>query len=137
MRGVLNMDQKMKLDTSRTSHFSVRRRMTLLGLVGVGAATIAIAGVMTATPATVSGIILLVGANESQRVVNWYASADTHQVVQVAPRSEFEHGDFPHWATTYPAVVTANTANGGFNGHENPDDPTKPEASVDRGRAAL
>jgi hypothetical protein len=86
------MNRKMKLDTSRASHSSVRRRMTLLGVVAIGAGTIALAGVVTATPASINGIILLVGADESQRVVNWYASADTHQVVQVAPKKEVRKG---------------------------------------------
>ena len=75
-----------------------------------------------AVPATISGIILLVGADESQRVVNWYASANTSQVVQVAPTSEVQNGEFPNNATTYPAVVAANTVNGGFNGHAILDD---------------
>src|SRR5262245_37881695 len=101
------MNRTMKVDTSQASGFSVRRRMTLFGVVGLGAATVALAGVLTATPASISGIILLVGADESQRVVNWYASADTNQVVQVAPTSDLHHGDFPHWATTYQADVAA------------------------------
>jgi hypothetical protein len=111
------MNRKMRLDTSRASHVSVRRRMTLLGVIAIGAATIALAGVVTASPASINGIILLVGADESQRVVNWYASADTSQVVQVAPTSELQDGAFPSGAITYPAVVAANTVNGGFNGH--------------------
>jgi hypothetical protein len=73
--------------------------------------------VVNATPASVDGIILLVGADESQRVVNWYASANTQQVVQVAPTSELLDGAFPNGASTYPAVIAANTVNGGFNGH--------------------
>ena len=86
-------------------------------LAAIGAATIALAGVVNATPASVTGIILLVGADESQRVVNWYASANTQQVVQVGPTSELLDGTFLNGATTYSAVVAANTANGGFNGH--------------------
>jgi hypothetical protein len=73
--------------------------------------------VATAAPATIDSIILLVGADESQRVVNWYASADNSQVVEVAPTARLRNGDFPTSARTYPAVVTANTVNGGFNGH--------------------
>jgi hypothetical protein len=116
------MNRKMKIDTSGASHFSVRRRMTLLGVVAIGAATIALAGVVTATPAAINGIILLVGADESQRVVNWYASAGTAQVVQLARTSQLQDGAFPDGATTYPAVVAANTVNGGFNGHAILDD---------------
>jgi hypothetical protein len=111
------MNRKMRLDISRASHFSRRRSMTLCAVVAIGAATIALARVVTATPATISGIILLVGADESQRVVNWYASANTSQVVQVAPASELQDGAFPNHAATYAAVVAANTVNGGFNGH--------------------
>jgi Purple acid Phosphatase, N-terminal domain/Calcineurin-like phosphoesterase len=116
------MNRKMKLDASRASHFSLRRRMALLCVVAIGAAMIALAGVVTATPASISGIILLVGADESQRVVNWYSSANTSQVVEVAPTSELQDGAFPNGAITYPAVVAANTVNGGFNGHAILDD---------------
>ena len=111
------MNRKMKLDIT-----PVRRRMTLWALVAIAAATIKLASVVTAAPATINGIILLVGADESQRVVNWYASANTGQVVQVAPTSELQDGAFPSSATTYPAVVAANTVNGGFNGHAILDD---------------
>src|SRR5262245_28724012 len=72
----LSMNRKIKFDTSR-SHFSARRSTTLFGIVAIGVAVMALAAVVTATPATISGIILLVGADESQRVVNWYASANT------------------------------------------------------------
>ena len=104
----------------KMNHRSMRRSMALWSVVAVGIATIAIARVatvLTASPATVSGIILLVGADESQRVVNWYASDSTNQLVQVAPTKDLENGDFPNNATNYPAVVAANTINGGFNGH--------------------
>jgi hypothetical protein len=122
MRGILNMNQESKIQATHASRPLVRGRMTLLGIVAVGAATVALAGVMTATPADISGIILLVGADESERVVNWYASADTGQVVQIAPTSELQNGAFPSAAQTYPAVVAANTINGGFNGHAILDD---------------
>jgi len=116
------MNRSLKPDTSRAPHSPARRRLTLWGVATIGAATIALAGVMTATPANINGIILLVGADESQRVVNWYASADTHQVVEIAPTSELEDGDFPNGADSYSAVVAANTINGGFNGHAILDD---------------
>ena len=118
------MNRQMTLGTSSASRPPKRRRMTLLfGVVAIGAATMALANVITATPATISGIILLVGADESQRVVNWYASADTSQLVQVAPTSDLQGGVFPNGAITYPAVVAANTtAGGGFNGHAILDD---------------
>src|SRR5215831_4383028 len=114
--GILNMNRKRKLDTSR-SHFSMRRSTTLFGVVAIGAAVMALARVVTATPAIISGIILLVGADESQRVVNWYASDNASQVVEVAPTSDLQGGAFPSDATRYEAVVAANTVNGAFNGH--------------------
>jgi hypothetical protein len=122
MGDILKMNGKLKLDTSSASHSPLRRRVTMGAIAAIGAATIALAGVVNATPASVTGIILLVGADESQRVVNWYASANTQQVVQVAPTSELLDGAFPNGATTYSAVVAANTANGGFNSHAILDD---------------
>ncbi|WP_207755495.1 purple acid phosphatase family protein [Nonomuraea cypriaca] len=70
-----------------------------------------------ADDATLTGIVLGVGANESQRVVSWYSSADTAQVVQVAPTSRIVNGEFPKDAVTIPATVTANVVNGGYNAH--------------------
>src|SRR5215510_10304353 len=115
--GILNMNPRMTHGATRASRSPARRRMTMWALIAIAAATIKLASVVTATPATISGIILLVGADESQRVVNWYASAQTDQVVQLAPTSEVQDGTFPSIARTYPAVVAANTVNGGFNGH--------------------
>jgi hypothetical protein len=81
-----NMDRQAKM----------RRRTTLCAVIAMAVAVIALKGVVTtATPATTSGIILLVGADESQRVVNWYASANTAQLVQVAPTSKLVNGEFP------------------------------------------
>ncbi|MGW1341275.1 fibronectin type III domain-containing protein [Kribbella sp. NPDC002412] len=70
-----------------------------------------------ADQATPTGIVLGVGANESQRVVSWYAATGTAQVVQVVPTSRLVHGRFPAHPTSYPATVAANTVNGGYNGH--------------------
>src|SRR3954452_12079100 len=80
---------------------------------GIGSITMAGAQ----APANTSTIALGVGANASQRVVSWYASANTAQSVQVAPASQLINGEFPASAVTYPATVAANTVNGGFNGH--------------------
>jgi hypothetical protein len=91
--------------------------MTVWALIAIAAASIKLASVVTAAPAIINSIILLVGADESQRVVNWYTSAATAQVVQLAPTSELEDGAFPSNASAYAAVVAANTVNGGFNGH--------------------
>jgi hypothetical protein len=80
---------------------------------GIGSMTIAGAQ----APATSSTISLGVGANASQRVVSWYTSANTAQSVQVAPTSTLVNGEFPASAVSYAATITANTVNGGFNGH--------------------
>ena len=82
--------------------------------------TVAVAGVPSvsaATPATISSVVLLVGTDESERVVNWYASATSAQVVEVAPTADLVAGVFPVTATSYSGVVAANTVGGGFNGH--------------------
>ncbi|MGW7674015.1 fibronectin type III domain-containing protein [Streptomyces sp. NPDC054775] len=71
-----------------------------------------------ADTATLSGIVLGVGANETQRTVTWYSSADTTQVVQVAPTAQVVNGEFPAAATTFDASGAANIAtSGGFNRH--------------------
>src|SRR5215510_2981650 len=111
------MNRTMTLGAARSSHTPTRRRMTVWALLAIAAASIKLVSVLTAEPATINGIILLVGADESQRVVNWYASAQTSQMVQLAPTSELQGGNFPDGATTYSAAVLANTVNGGFNGH--------------------
>jgi Purple acid Phosphatase, N-terminal domain/Calcineurin-like phosphoesterase len=91
------------------------------GLVALAAsAAIGIASIPSAgaeAPATSSGIVLGVGADASQRIVSWYTSANTAQSVQVAPTSQLVSGAFPASAVSYAATVTANTVNGGFNGH--------------------
>ncbi|SFJ31473.1 purple acid phosphatase family protein [Amycolatopsis sacchari] len=69
------------------------------------------------SPTTLSGIVLGVGAKESQRIVSWYSSTGAAQVVQVAPTAKLNHGQFPRNAQTFPATVTANTVNGGYHGH--------------------
>ncbi|MFI5889073.1 fibronectin type III domain-containing protein [Actinoplanes sp. NPDC051513] len=71
-----------------------------------------------ADTATLSGIILGVGANESQRIVTWYSSADNAQQVQVAPTADLANGEFPASAVTFAAAGAANIAtSGGFNRH--------------------
>jgi hypothetical protein len=71
-----------------------------------------------ADPATLSAIILGVGANESQRIVTWYSSADTDQQVQLAPTADIANGEFPAGAVTFAATGAANIAtSGGFNRH--------------------
>jgi hypothetical protein len=68
--------------------------------------------------ATFSGVILGVGASESQRIVTWYSSADNEQTVQLSPTSTLENGEFPAGAPTFTATGAANIAtSGGFNRH--------------------
>jgi hypothetical protein len=66
---------------------------------------------------TLSGLVLGVGGTESQRVLSWYTSADTEQVVQLVPTSALVSGQFGEGVVTFPATVSANSVNGGFNGH--------------------
>ncbi|WP_127502533.1 fibronectin type III domain-containing protein [Actinoplanes solisilvae] len=90
---------------------------TLLGLsvaLGSGMASPASA----ADTATASAVILGVGANETQRIVSWYSSADTAQTVQLAPAASVVNGEFPADAATFAAIGAANIAtSGGFNRH--------------------
>ncbi|MFE6257414.1 fibronectin type III domain-containing protein [Agromyces sp. NPDC057865] len=103
--------------------FHAVRRRAALGAAAAAACTamvlggFAVSAAQAAEPAAIDDIILLTGADESQRVVNWYASASTAQVVQVAPTNSIKKGQFPANATVFPAVVSANTVNGGYNGH--------------------
>jgi hypothetical protein len=117
VKGYLTMNRNRQVDSALPSHSSLRKRVTVWALIAMAAASIKLASVVTAAPVSISGIILLVGADESERVVNWYASSDTYQVVEVAPTARLRNGAFPNSARTYRAVVTANTVNGGFNGH--------------------
>ncbi|MEO3810328.1 metallophosphoesterase family protein [Sphaerisporangium sp. B11E5] len=112
----------MKFDIRPQNAGGLRRRVA----VGATAAVMGISAVvgsslMTAVHAdagtTATGIILGVGATEAQRVVSWYSSADTAQVVQVAPTSKLSHGQFGKHTVTYPATKAANTVNGGYNAH--------------------
>src|SRR3954468_12488489 len=112
----------MKLDRRRPGPAPVRRRMAL----GVAAAAVSATALLGSGLTTAAGadpvvkptsIVLGVGATESQRVVSWYSSAGTPQVVQVAPTSKLSRGQFPKHSVTFPATVAANTVNGGYNGH--------------------
>lgn len=111
----------MKSINSVPGRGPVRRRVAAgAALAALSVSAVLGAGALTAAhaeDATLTGIILSVGANESQRVVSWYASADTAQVVQVAPTDSLVGGAFPGDAVSYAATVTANSVNGGYNGH--------------------
>ena len=76
------------------------------------------AAASAAEPTTLTGVILGVGANETQRIVTWYSSADTAQKIQLAPTAELVNGEFPAGAATFDAIGAANIAtSGGFNRH--------------------
>ncbi|GAA2011031.1 purple acid phosphatase family protein [Microbacterium ulmi] len=98
------------------------RRASWLTAAAVGTC-VALSGVVAvpafaADPVTLTGVILGVGANESQRIVTWYSSADTAQSVQVAPSAVVVDGTFPANAATFSAIGGANIAtSGGFNRH--------------------
>ncbi|PFG18161.1 calcineurin-like phosphoesterase family protein [Propionicimonas paludicola] len=101
----------------------VRRRLVLWASAVALSVSIGTGGLLATpayadTPATFTDIILGVGANEAQRIVSWYSTADTTQVVQLARTSDLVSGDFPSGATTFSASGTANiTSVGGFNRH--------------------
>jgi hypothetical protein len=112
---------KTNLRTSNAPFAPFRRRAAIGAAAAAVCTAMALGGIVSAAhgedPAAIDDIVLLVGADESQRVVNWYASAATAQIVQVARTSEIVDGEFPTDALSFPAVVSANTVNGGYNGH--------------------
>ncbi|MFT4230742.1 MAG: metallophosphoesterase family protein [Microbacterium sp.] len=86
--------------------------------LAIGGALAVPAGALADSTASYTGIILGVGSDESQRSVTWYTSADTAQVVQVAPTSALVDGDFVGSVTTFAASGAANIAtSGGYNRH--------------------
>lgn len=95
---------------------------TLAAAVLLGGASGALAAApLPQAPGSVAltGIILGVGADESQRIVTWYSSDDTAQVVQVAPTSQVSGSTFPASAVSFAATGGANTSTGssGYNRH--------------------
>src|SRR3954467_13811769 len=109
------------LKSSNSPRRHSRRPAMIAGVAALAASAAFGIGMITSAgaqaPATSSTISLGVGANASQRVVSWYTSANTAQSVQVAPTSALVNGEFPASATSFAATVTANSVNGGFNGH--------------------
>ncbi|MEV4177737.1 metallophosphoesterase family protein [Nonomuraea sp. NPDC049709] len=112
----------MKFENRTQGLGPVRRRvavgataaaMGITAMLGSGLATAAHA----ADTAKLTGIVLGVGAGESQRAVSWYSSTDTPQMVQVVPTAKLKHGEFDKHAATFPATITANKVNGGYNAH--------------------
>src|SRR6201991_3567059 len=102
----------MKFDNWTQGSGVVRRRMAVGATAAVMGATALLGSGLTAAAhaaegAPPTGIVLGVGATESQRVVSWYSSAGAAQVVQVAPTSKIKKGDFSKHAVTFPATVAA------------------------------
>jgi hypothetical protein len=108
----------MRTSNSASAPGLVRRRLvatTTAAFLGLGVAfgSGLTAPALAADTATLSGIILGVGSNETQRIVTWYSSADTAQEVQVAPTDAF-----PASAVSFAGTGAANIAtSGGFNRH--------------------
>ncbi|GAA0412923.1 hypothetical protein GCM10009530_76840 [Microbispora corallina] len=105
--------QRPGLVLRRAAMTATAAAMGVTAAFGVGMATAAHAD----NAAAPTGIVLGVGADEAQRVLSWYSSTNTPQVVQVVPTHSLEHGQFPRKVVTFPATVTANTVNGGYNAH--------------------
>lgn len=111
--------------SSRTtqSDSPVRRRVAGGAATAVLGLTMALGGSGVAPAAAadspgVSGVILGVGADETQRIVTWYSTADTPQQLQVAPTATLNNGQFPADAATFAATGGANIASsGGYNRH--------------------
>ncbi len=90
----------------------------LSAVLAIGAALVVPTAANAETPTTYTGIVLGVGADETQRSVTWYSSTDSEQVVQFAPTASLVAGDFVASVTTFTATGTANIAtSGGYNRH--------------------
>lgn len=102
-----------------------RRKKTLWLTAAAVSATLAFGVVVTAPsvasaadPASYTGLVLGVGGDETQRTVSWYSTADTAQVLQLAPTSAVVGGEFVGSVTTFAATGGSNIAtSGGFNRH--------------------
>ncbi|MGY5050721.1 fibronectin type III domain-containing protein [Streptomyces sp. 900105755] len=113
----------MRSSNSSQASGPARRRVAVGATAALLGLTVALGGTL-ATPAgaadgaTLSGIVLGVGSNESQRTVTWYSATDTAQKVQVVPTAQLVNGEFPAGAATFDALGAANIASsGGFNRH--------------------
>jgi hypothetical protein len=109
------------MDASRPRRFTRRRCVMPIAALALGLSVTAggfAAPALAADAATQTGVILGVGADESQRIITWYTSADTTQEAEVAPASQVVDGEFPASALSFSAIGGANLASsGGFNRH--------------------
>lgn len=95
---------------------SVRLCATALGL-SVALGGFGIAPAMADDTTVITGVILGVGADESQRIVTWYSSTDTAQVVELVPSEAIVDGVFPSDVPSIAATGAANTSTTGYNRH--------------------
>lgn len=65
-------------------------------------------------PASISDVVLHVGADETQRNVTWYTNQDSAQVAQIARTADLSGGQFPANAVTV-AATGGPTTSGEFN----------------------
>ncbi len=109
------------MNASRPRRFTRRRCVMPIAALALGISVTAggfAAPALAADAATQTGVILGVGADESQRIITWYTSADTTQVAELAPASQVVDGEFPASALSFSAIGGANLAtSGGFNRH--------------------
>ncbi|MFF3257577.1 fibronectin type III domain-containing protein [Streptomyces sp. NPDC002932] len=111
----------MRTNASQRARGPVRYRLatgTTAALLGLAVAFTGgqAAPAAAAESATLSGIVLGVGANEAQRTVSWYSSADTAQKVQLAPTAKLTGGEFPADSAAFDALGAKNiAASGGYN----------------------
>ena len=113
------------MSSPRTTSPRWRFRQGASGLLSAVALStcVAMSGIVAAPataaePTDLTGVILGVGADESQRMVTWYSSTDTAQSVQVAPTAAVVDGSLPSTAVLFAATGAANIAtSGGYNRH--------------------
>lgn len=82
-----------------------------------GGAVVAPTAASADTSTSYTGLVLGVGADETQRAVSWYSTVDTAQVVQLAPTSALVGGDFVASVTSFSATGAANVSTTGYNRH--------------------
>ena len=64
--------------------------------------------------ATITDVVLGVGASESERNISWYSDIDTEQVAQIAPAADVDGDTFPASATTIETTKTGGTSSGEY-----------------------
>jgi hypothetical protein len=93
---------------------SVRLSTVVVGLAAVVGGAVLTAGTATAATSPYSDIVLGVGADDASRMLTWYSSVDTAQVVQYAKAADVVNGVFPASAKTVTASG-GRTTSGEYN----------------------